>query len=349
MAMVSSDNGQLSLRMRILGRVMRALPTDIRRFYSIWLYVYDKIGGGGYDDEENIDAMWPRGLQPPVLLPRHHFKVRLEVRFWHERRAYFSGGYYQADLERLMEALIRPGDQYIDVGANIGLVTLLASRLIGPGGCGLAFEPNPQAFERLSYHLSLNSCENIKSLPLAISDSESIANLVIPHDNMGLGSLAPMSDSSKSTYTVSTAPVDSFIHQLDANKETFVKIDVEGYECQVLGGMTQLLKFPELAVVAEVNDSMLRRAGHSREALHRIMSDAGFIGFRFDLKLDRWNRWLQLDPVDGPQDEAQYDVLFVRPDSKTFERRVKPLISRASRSYADSAESAKMGMSHAGA
>ena len=63
----------------------------------------------------------------------------------------------------------------------------MASSPIGPEGRGFSFEPNPQAFARLMQHFELNHIMNLEPLPLALSDREDEATLVIPNRNSGLG------------------------------------------------------------------------------------------------------------------------------------------------------------------
>ena len=133
----------ISMSLRVLGMAMRHLPTDIRRFGMLWEVLYRLIGGGGYEDNPDIDSRWPKGLQPPIRGTQHGQLMLLDLSVWPERREFFSGRYYQQEICRLFKVMLREGDQYLDIGANIGMTTLLAARLIGPTGIGLVFEPNP--------------------------------------------------------------------------------------------------------------------------------------------------------------------------------------------------------------
>src|SRR4051812_9438590 len=125
---------RLPLRLEILSSFMRRMPTGIRKFAWWWERMYRAMGGGGFDDDPAIDSLWPTGEQGPIRSRRFGQKVILNLNLWQERRAYFSGTYFQQDLEELFESILRRGDQYLDIGANIGMTSLMASSLIGPEG-----------------------------------------------------------------------------------------------------------------------------------------------------------------------------------------------------------------------
>jgi hypothetical protein len=118
---------ELSFGLRLLAGVMRRMPTGIRRVDLLWHALYRRLGGGTYTEDATIDLRWPAGLQPGVRGTLHGQLMRLNLQDWSDRRAYFSGRYYQQDISRLLLTVLRPGDQYLDVGANIGMTTLIAA------------------------------------------------------------------------------------------------------------------------------------------------------------------------------------------------------------------------------
>ncbi len=254
---VARLSGQrLSLPLRLLAGVMRSLPTDIRRVEVIWQSLYARIGGGGFAPEEAVDQRWPRGLQDAIR-GNHRLRMRLNLQNWSDRRAYFSGRYYQPDICRLLEQMLRPGDQYVDVGANVGMTALLARSRIGPAGKGLAFEPNPTAFARLRDHFEMNGVTNFQLVPCAVADRESVQQLFVPLDEMLLGTFVP-EKAEGTRVEVRTMPADSYVAALNPSKPTLIKIDVEGYEVQVLHGIRSLLARPDVMVVIEIADAKLR-------------------------------------------------------------------------------------------
>jgi FkbM family methyltransferase len=323
--LIEKDAAQrVSLPLRLLGGLMRSLPTDIRRASVIWQALYRRIGGGGFAPDESVDQRWPRGLQQPIR-GKHRLLMRLNLQNWSDRRAYFSGQYYQPDISRLLEEWLRPGDQYVDVGANVGMTALLASSRIGPTGKGLAFEPNPSAFSRLKLHFEINGITNFQLVPCAVADCESVQRLFVPGDEMLLGTFVPEKVEG-TPVEVRTTPAEPYAAALDPLKPTLIKIDVEGYEVQVLKGLRSLLAWPFVMVVIEIADAKLRRAGHSRNELHAYLASFGLLPHTIHIHSSRWRKDLELRALDGPWEIDEYDALFARPGSDVFRHRIEPML-----------------------
>jgi FkbM family methyltransferase len=344
-ARTEATDQQVSLPLKVLAAVMRRLPTDIRRADVIWMGLYDRIGGGGFSPNETIDRRWPRGLQQPVR-GTHQMLMRLNLQNWSDRRAYFSGRYYQPDICRLLETLLRPGDQYVDVGGNVGFTALLARSRVGTTGKGVVFEPNPAAFARLKENFDLNGATNFQLIPRAVADSESVQWLFVPRDEMLLGTLVP-EKADGTRVEVRTEPADRYVAGFDPATPTLIKIDVEGYEVQVLRGMRSLLAQPNVMIVTEIADAKLRRAGHSRAELHRLLADFGYLPHAINVRSSRWRKDLELCPFDGPLESEEYDAFFVRPGASVCRERVEPLlVRRAAPAYANPTASPPDGAGH---
>ena len=86
----------------------------------------------------------------------HGYKMELDLRDWSEQMTYFLGRHSDLPLQLAMMALLKPGDRFVDVGTNIGMITLLAARLVGPEGRVDAIEPNPACCARVRRSLTLN-------------------------------------------------------------------------------------------------------------------------------------------------------------------------------------------------
>jgi len=323
---------RLPLRLRALAFLMRRIPTEIRKLRWWWDRLYRSIGGGGFDDDEWVDSLWPAGEHGPVRSRRFGYKVFLDLRVWSERRTYFSGAYFQEELEHLFPLILRPGDQYLDIGANIGMTALMASSLVGREGRGFAFEPNPEAFARLKRHFELNRTTNLEPVPFALSDREAEMSLVLPSRNSGLGSLAVNHEGAGRSFKVRTVTGRPYLERLDPAKPTIIKIDVEGHEVKTLAGIEDVLDWPEVAILSEVNDSMLRRAGDSAEALFELLTKHGFRPLVFDLRRSRFQTKFTITA--GSWREAigkdWRDFLFAKADSELCRQRIAPVLSTGS-------------------
>ncbi|HYR08050.1 MAG TPA: FkbM family methyltransferase [Longimicrobium sp.] len=138
-------------------------------------------------------------------------------------------GTYEREQTRLFEQLLRPGGVVLDVGANVGYYTLLASVLVGDAGAVHAFEPEPRNAEFLRRHLRINGRRNVTVQQAAVSDYEGTARF-----EAGTGSgTGHLGDAG--TLEVRTLRVDDYCAE-HGLAPTAIKIDVEGAEMSVLAG-----------------------------------------------------------------------------------------------------------------
>ncbi|WP_425616587.1 FkbM family methyltransferase [Anatilimnocola sp. NA78] len=160
--------------------------------------------------------------------------------------------------ERLLTTLM-PGDVFLDVGANMGYYTLLASRLVGLEGLVVSFEPSPSNLRNLSINLAENKLSNVALVSLALSDCTGIAKLwSAPYYNTGVCSLNTTSAASTSAFDwVATTRLDDLRGIRDlATRARLLKIDTEGAELQVLRGSSEFLQAStRLEIVCELSPS----------------------------------------------------------------------------------------------
>ena len=144
------------------------------------------------------------------------------------------GGTYEPEQTRLFEQLLRPGHTVLDVGANVGYYTLLASVLVGDAGRVHAFEPEPKNAGFLRRHTSINRRDNVRVEQAAVSDREGTARFDFGSGS-GTGHLADAG-----AIKVRTLRLDDYCaqHGLAPNA---IKIDVEGAEMSVLHGARETL------------------------------------------------------------------------------------------------------------
>lgn len=170
-----------------------------------------------------------------------------------------SAGLLEPGTTTVMNRLIQKGDTVIDVGANIGLLTLPAAQRVGQDGKVIAVEPLPRLTNLLERSLHLNGLSGRVSIQAcAAADVRGSARIHVSNI-LGHSSLLPLEGEVESV-EVELCPLDELI----APKQTVsvVKIDAEGYELQVWRGMRRIVsENPSLAVVVEFGPSHLQRAG----------------------------------------------------------------------------------------
>jgi FkbM family methyltransferase len=156
---------------------------------------------------------------------------------------FFAGGFELPEL-KYIKKLLKPGDTFLDVGANAGLFTIMAAKLVGPTGHVYAFEPGLRELELLRRNLAINNIKNVTIVQCAVSNECGKAEFAISKDG-AMNSLAQTDHHLQKIDTWQTVEVitlDKFMEQCDIGQVNFIKIDVEGAEKLVLDGASNFLK-----------------------------------------------------------------------------------------------------------
>jgi FkbM family methyltransferase len=217
-------------------------------------------------------------------------------------------GLHDFEEMALLLHLLRPEDQFVDVGANIGSYTILASAAVG---CRcISFEPDANAFAWLQQNISLNDvCDRVETHQQAVgshlgeiqltSDLDTTNRVVGPEPQMGKAQSVPL-------ITLDLA--------LEDRQPIAIKIDVEGYETEVLNGAGKVLDSKELCcVLLELNGSG-SFYGFDERRMYAQMLDLGFREFQY-LPFER-----ALVPLASPG--QRNNAILIR-DSKRIRDRLK--------------------------
>jgi FkbM family methyltransferase len=238
-------------------------------------------------------------------------------------------GIWEPQLTRFVSRRLRPGDTFVDVGANVGYFTLLASRLVGPSGAVVAVEASPTTYQELRGSLNLNGQpQNVRPLNVAVADREGRVPLFRgPPWHPGLASMFSEleGDLAKEPALefeceVAARRLDDVLTPVEADSARIVKIDVEGAEARVVAGMGGLLERgrPDLEVVVEIGPERLARQGTSAGAVIREFEQAGFHAYALD---NSYRPWSYFDRAEHPPLrlaaplEAEQDIVFSRVDA----------------------------------
>jgi FkbM family methyltransferase len=203
------------------------------------------------------------------------------------------------------------------------MLSLLASRLVGPQGCVDAFEPNPECCTRIEHAIRENAIGNIRIQRVGLADRSGTMQLEVPCVNPGEGTLAgsPYPSSEVRSLVVRVVTGDELI--LDGGSPpALIKIDVEGFECRVIDGLQRTLSEHRPPVVTEVVRAHLGRAGESVHTLFARMHDLGYEAYALGTVRRLFRHRLELHPVDASTLSASTDVLWVHAS------RVHPVIER---------------------
>jgi len=171
-----------------------------------------------------------------------------------------NNGNYEISETILCKKFLKTGMTVFDVGANIGLYSLLFSSLVGPKGNVHSFEPENRNFIRMKKNIALNSFSNIHMNKSAVySKSGSVLLNVFPDNvnswhSLGKPDLADPENSKKiiqplKTEEVPAVTIDDYCTLHGIQYIDFLKIDVEGAEFDVLYGTSTLLKNGNIAMI----------------------------------------------------------------------------------------------------
>ncbi|MFM9995705.1 MAG: FkbM family methyltransferase [Phycisphaerales bacterium] len=224
----------------------------------------------------------------------HGSRMTFDLRDFHQRAAYLFGRLMDVPVQLAILNAARPGDIFVDVGANIGVLTLLGAHAVGPAGTVIAFEPNPEVFKRLDAHVRDNRRSNVRLFPLALSDREGVLQLSIPPTgNTGAATLGTLparhGGRAHARYDVPVKLGDDLLGDAPPHpRPMLVKIDAEGHEPNVLRGMSRTIAARRPAILAEINPEALAGNGATpADALDPLLA----LGYRPHYLGARWGRW----------------------------------------------------------
>ncbi|MGB8197874.1 MAG: FkbM family methyltransferase [Acidimicrobiales bacterium] len=153
--------------------------------------------------------------------------------------------YEVLELE-LMEFLLKPGMTVIDVGANVGIHTSIAARSVAPSGTVYGFEPVPENFEILVGNLARNQLTNVTLEALAVGNEVGHSTMYLEEHSIGTHSLLRGAHSTPArSVSVSVTTLDGYFIDHMPDVVDLLKIDVEGYEPNVLQGASTVLERTE--------------------------------------------------------------------------------------------------------
>jgi len=198
-----------------------------------------------------------------------------------QRHLYFFGT-WEPNISNWITETLQLGDCFIDIGANIGHYSLLASSLVGRDGRVVAIEAARWIHSILDKHVALNQRDNIRTVQVAAAAERGTVKLYPGHSgNIGKTSLIAHEGEA---VDVQALPLSDILHDDEIRRARVIKIDVEGAELQVLRGLAPLLpRLPhEVEIIMEISPDLMPDAERAREEIFATMQAQGFSAFVFD-------------------------------------------------------------------
>ncbi len=152
---------------------------------------------------------------------------------------------YMGELDRkiaqIIDRVVEPGDVALDIGANLGLVSLRLAHRVGPRGAVHAFEPNPALAPYLAQTCAMNPTLQLHHHKMALGAEASEMSLHVPPSNAGAASLRPAAEGlGGQVVQVPVVTLAEFVVEAGLTRIDFAKIDVEGFEAEVMRGAASL-------------------------------------------------------------------------------------------------------------
>jgi FkbM family methyltransferase len=190
---------------------------------------------------------------------------------------------YGCDESRLIQALFGPGRVFTDVGANLGIFSLLAAWQGGETSQVHAFEPQPRPASAIRESVRVNRFSNLAVHQAVVSDKDDESvHFFLPRIGSGVASLSRRYTSSRGNaeeILCRSLSRDAFFSSRPPGNVDLIKIDVEGHEALVLAGAVNTIRQFQPIIWFEINPFALKTAGLTQIGAFRILEDCGYADF----------------------------------------------------------------------
>ena len=233
------------------------------------------------DRSRLLSALWRalfyllRPTQPFAMRTRHYHLMAAPTRD-NLTRAIIRRGHWEPLETKVFIGLLKPGAMVVDAGANFGHYALTAANVVGSNGQVIAFEPHPKTYGLLVANAALLSTDNLRAIQAGLSDTSGKITLYSDSANPGGHSFFEWnlrrSDGHKETVPVYS--LDDFLKkELPGKRLDVLKMDVQGFEMNLLNGAKETITKDKPSVLCEVTPEALQRAGSSHSELLKFFKD----------------------------------------------------------------------------
>jgi FkbM family methyltransferase len=227
----------------------------------------------------------------------------------------FHFGLWEPDISHCISCHLSEGDVFVDVGANLGYYSLLASKIVGRTGAVIAIEASPRIFARLQRNLDRNQSANIRVVNVAVSGEAGRAIVYAgPAQNSGATSILKEWRNGEAEAIVTALPLDQILTESERRRIALIKVDVEGAEAPILSRFISSLECysPKTAIITEYS-------GGKETAINSIFSEfiaKGFSAYSISNHYDpawylNWRRPTKMQRLDACPSGVT-DILFIR-------------------------------------
>lgn len=236
-------------------------------------------------------AVWLRFILPFLAWRAHRYTARTkfnarvhgDCKELVERYIYYFG-VWEPPITDCIRRRLTVGDTFIDVGANIGYFSLLASTLVGDSGKVVSIEASPTIFRVLEHHLETNGVLNARTINYAVLDQESTVSLFRGSAGNSGQTTTRLIVGREFECEVKADRLDRLITAQEVRTARIIKIDVEGAEWAVIAGMVAVLENgrDDLEIIVEVSPESLAVLDRTPQDLFSVFAKHGYQPYLLD-------------------------------------------------------------------
>lgn len=200
----------------------------------------------------------------------------------------FLTGVWEPNISSIVAKSLKKGDIFIDIGANVGYYTLLASKLVEESGLVYSFEASPSIYRHLQNNIAANNISNTKLFNIAISDRQGVVTIwSAPKGNTGHSTIVEstaVTDGHVREAEIKCAPLSSLIQLDHLLSARLIKIDIEGAERLAIEGIFPYLNDFENSTewLIELSPEFSPGGNKDTDWIFKSFLDAGYSAYQID-------------------------------------------------------------------
>jgi len=263
--------------------------------------------------QAHLASLFGRSVKIPVLGKM----LNMDLRDGALSSTLYANGVWEPEETSFVGKTLHPGMVFVDVGANIGYYTVIASELVGRSGQVFAFEPDPGNFAFLQKNIDANNCANVVASQKAVAAATQRLRLYRSEDNFGDHRIYEPKDETlhrqgktRLAIDIDAISLDDYF-ALNPTHVDFLKMDIQGAEYEAFIGMRKLLgQNPDITILTEFWPKGLGEAGVSPQVFLDEVRSSGFTIYLLDH--GRSHEVSNSEILGGLSDEAYLSLVFSR-------------------------------------
>ena len=191
---------------------------------------------------------------------------------------------YEPEVIKEIKSTLNNGSTFIDGGANIGFFSLIASKIVGPTGTVIAFEPTPSTFNYLKKNININRINNIIINDKGLSSSEKQLPFLLKSNNPEANHIISKEDESlhdeNEIIKISTISIDKYCDENKIKKIDLIKLDIEGQEFEAIKGAREILSINQnVKIIFELNIAFKKNGIEFAKEIFTELNKLNFFNF----------------------------------------------------------------------